>query len=108
MRDNRDILEKLKWLAADMEDMEVPGEWLLPVTEAHSIIFRVREDAENKAAEITALRAEVEQNAIDLEEYRRDVERLRTALERIAECKTFTDREYMLGIARTALKEPRT
>lgn len=43
MRDNRDILEKLRWLASDMEDMEVPGEWLLPVTEAHSIIARLRE-----------------------------------------------------------------
>jgi RecB family endonuclease NucS len=35
---------------------------------------------EEAADEITRLTAEVEQNAIDLEEYRRDVERLRAAL----------------------------
>ena len=46
MRDNRDILDKLKWLSTDMEDMEVPGDWLLPVNEAHSIIVRMREETE--------------------------------------------------------------
>jgi hypothetical protein len=46
MRDNRDIIQKLDWLATDMEEMEVPGDWLLPVTEARSIIFRLREEVE--------------------------------------------------------------
>lgn len=49
MRDNRDILEKLRWLSDDMEEMEVPGEWLLPVTEARNIIFRLREQQQNWA-----------------------------------------------------------
>jgi len=40
---------------------------------------------EEALAEITRLTAEVEQNAIDLEEYRRDVERLRAALKWYAE-----------------------
>lgn len=53
MRDNRDILEKLRWLATDMEDMEVPGEWLLPVTQAHSIIFRLREELAKLKAMVT-------------------------------------------------------
>lgn len=47
MRDNRDILEKLRWLSDDMEEMEVPGEWLLPVTEARNIIFRLREQQQS-------------------------------------------------------------
>ena len=38
------------------------------------------QNCQEAADEITRLRAEVEQNAIDLEEYRRDVERLRAAL----------------------------
>lgn len=50
MRDNRDILDKLRWLSNDMEYMEVPGEWLLPVTEAHSIIVRQREEVERMRA----------------------------------------------------------
>lgn len=53
MRDNRDILEKLRWLSDDMEDMEVPGEWLLPVTEAHSIIVRLRDEIDKLKAIMT-------------------------------------------------------
>lgn len=34
-----------------------------------------------------------------------EIERLRAALREIADCKTFTDREYMIGIARAALEE---
>jgi multidrug resistance efflux pump len=41
---------------------------------------RVPGEMRKAAAEITSLKAEVEQNAIDLEEYRRDVEKLRAAL----------------------------
>ena len=37
-------------------------------------------DLQDHCTEITSLTAEVEQNAIDLEEYRRDVEKLRAAL----------------------------
>ena len=37
-------------------------------------------DLQDHCAEITSLTAEADQNAIDLEEYRRDVERLRAAL----------------------------
>lgn len=53
MRDNRDILEKLRWLANDMEDMEAPGEWLLPVSEAHSIIVRLRGQIDKLEAMVT-------------------------------------------------------
>jgi hypothetical protein len=53
MRDNRDIIQKLDWLANDMEDMEVPGEWLLPVTQARSIIFGLREEIEKLKAIVT-------------------------------------------------------
>ena len=53
MRDNRDIIQKLDWLANDMEDMEVPGEWLLPVRQARSIIFRLREEVETLKAMVT-------------------------------------------------------
>ena len=60
MRDNRDILDKLKWLSTDMEDMEVPGDWLLPVNEAHSIIVRMREETERLRA---ALRGVLEEAA---------------------------------------------
>lgn len=42
MRDNRDILDKLRWLSNDMEYMEVPGEWLPPVTEAADKIEKLR------------------------------------------------------------------
>ena len=42
MRDNRDILDKLLWLSNDMEYMEVPGEWLPPVTEAAAEIEKLR------------------------------------------------------------------
>lgn len=57
MRDNRDILDKLKWLSADMEDMEVPGDWLLPVNEAHSIIVRMREKLEQLRIENIQMQA---------------------------------------------------
>ena len=60
----------------------------------------------NAADTITALRAEVEQNAIDLEEYRRDVERLRAALEEIAGYRM--KGRSSEDIARAALKEDRT
>ena len=47
------------------------------------------------ADEITRLTAEVEQNAIDLEEYRRDVERLRAALRECeAELNAYYRMEY--------------
>ena len=52
--------------------------------------------------EITRLNAEVEQNAIDLEEYRRDVERLRAALEWIVGC-ALTEPQAMTDKARAAL-----
>jgi hypothetical protein len=39
-------------------------------------------DLQDHCTELTNLTAEVEQNRIDLEEYRRDVERLRAALEK--------------------------
>lgn len=57
MRDNRDILDKLKWLSTDMEDMEVPGDWLLPVNEAHSIIVRMRETLEKLRVENIQMQA---------------------------------------------------
>jgi len=41
-------------------------------------------DLQDHCTELTNLTAEVEQNRIDLEEYRRDVERLRAALRQIA------------------------
>jgi len=50
--------------------------------------------------EITRLTAEVEQNAIDLEEYKRDVERLRAALEEIIQ-DSFS--VYAIQVARAAL-----
>ena len=53
MRDNRDIIQKLDWLANDMEYMEAPGEWVLPVTQARSIIFGLREEIEKLKASIT-------------------------------------------------------
>lgn len=53
MRDNRDIIQKLDWLANDMEDMEAPGEWVLPVTQARSIIFKLREEIEKLKAIVT-------------------------------------------------------
>lgn len=56
MRDNRDIIQKLDWLANDMEDMEVPGEWLLPVTQARSIIFGLREEIEKLKAKDEVIR----------------------------------------------------
>lgn len=55
MRDNRDILEKLRWLASDMDYMEAPGEWMQPVLEAHSIIVRLRIDLEAAKAAAAAL-----------------------------------------------------
>jgi seryl-tRNA synthetase len=61
-----DIVERLRAEATDNRRYEVSGTL---ATEA--------------ADEITRLTAEVEQNAIDLEEYRRDVERLRAALGRM-------------------------
>jgi hypothetical protein len=39
-----DILRALKIAAEDMEHMEAPGEWVLPVTQAHSVIVRQREE----------------------------------------------------------------
>lgn len=57
MRDNRDILDKLKWLSTDMEDMEVPGDWLLPVNQAHSIIVRMRETLEKLRVENIQMQA---------------------------------------------------
>jgi hypothetical protein len=62
-----DIVERLRAEATDNRRYEVSGTL---ATEA--------------ADTITRLTAEVEQNAIDLEEYRRDVERLRAALKEIA------------------------
>lgn len=53
MRDNRDILEKLRWLSNDMEDMEVPGEWLLPVSEAHIIIVRLQDEIDKLKTMVT-------------------------------------------------------
>lgn len=50
MRDNRDILEKLRATVADMEYMEVPGEWLVPVEEARSAITALRADNERLRA----------------------------------------------------------
>ena len=44
-------------------------------------VWNIMEEA---ADTITRLRAEVEQNAIDLEEYKRDVEKLRAALNSLA------------------------
>lgn len=57
MRDNRDILEKLRWLSNDMEYMEAPGEWTGPVAEAHSIIFRMREEIEKLKADVATATA---------------------------------------------------
>ena len=49
-----------------------------------SLMFaQLESTAKEHKATITRLTAEVEQNAIDLEEYRRDVERLRAALGRM-------------------------
>lgn len=60
-----DIVERLRERAK--QEYEMLGDIHLPLLEA--------------ADEITTLRAEVAQNAIDLEEYRRDVERLKAALQ---------------------------
>jgi hypothetical protein len=57
MKDNRDILEKLRWLSSDMEEMDAPGEWLLPVTQAHSVIFGLREEVERLRVIAAALAA---------------------------------------------------
>jgi hypothetical protein len=46
----------------------------------HRLVYAACREVEAQAVTITRLTAEVEQNAIDLEEYRRDVERLRAAL----------------------------
>jgi hypothetical protein len=52
-------------------------------------------DLQDHCTEITSLTAEVEQNAIDLEEYRRDVERLREALRECeAELNAYYRMEY--------------
>jgi hypothetical protein len=59
------------------------------------------------AAERDCLIAEVEQNRIDLEEYRRDVERLRAALEAICmmDISWVGDAFKLKDIARAALEE---
>lgn len=59
--------------------------------------------ATEAADEIVKLRTEVEQNYIDLEEYRRDVERLRAALLVISECQPHIYLDYLKSIARAAL-----
>jgi len=79
------------------------------------------EQAELYRIDLDRLTAEVEQNKVDLEEYRRDVERLRTALTRggsavvnlavqMPPTNEGTPQFVALGqaIARAALKEPRT
>lgn len=53
MKDNRDILEKLAWLAKDMDVMTAPDEWLQPVLHARSIIFGLREEIERLKAIMT-------------------------------------------------------
>ena len=132
MRDNRDILDKLKWLSADMEDMEVPGDWLLPVNEAHSIIVRMREKLEKlrveniqmQAALGYAICAEDERHIIPSNPYKCGVcdanrgvhdriEQLEAALREIAkhsrggviDTTEKMDRDEFIGIARAALEE---
>ena len=53
MKDNRDIMEKLAWLANDMDVMTAPDEWLQPVLQARSIIFGLREEIERLKAIMT-------------------------------------------------------
>ena len=53
MKDNRDILEKLAWLANDMDVMTAPDEWLQFVLHARSIIFGLREEIERLKAIMT-------------------------------------------------------
>lgn len=61
-------------------------------------------DAFEAADTITRLTAEVEQNRTDLEEYRRDVERLRAALKQIAGIDPWGDGEQgYVDKARAAL-----
>ncbi len=64
-------------------------------------------DLQDHCTEITSLTAEVEQNAIDLEEYRRDVEKLRAALEAICmmDISWVGDAFKLKDIARAALEE---
>jgi hypothetical protein len=120
-----DILKALKATADDMEYMEAPGEWVLPVTQAHSVIVRQQEEIERLKA---ALRASIETLAAKEAETRRlhvaletanancdrmaalaidnakDTERLRAALERIlADAKDMQD-AFLL--ARAALAQP--
>ena len=55
------------------------------------IAHEIEQERASKADEITRLTAEVEQNKIDLEEYRRDVDKLRAALERLFRAKNEKD-----------------
>ncbi len=64
-------------------------------------------DLQDHCTEITSLIAEADQNAIDLEEYRRDVEKLRAALEAICmmDISWVGDAFKLKDIARAALEE---
>ena len=84
MRDNRDILEKLRATVADMEYMEVPGEWLVPVEEAKAEITGLRADNERLEDENKAVLAANRDVMLHWDVLKADYERLRAALETIS------------------------
>ena len=107
-------LSKLLLLyAQQFEDQHAPQNMTIALREAAKELDRLRERLEIdpahpydgiycrdetirlQDAEITRLTAEVKQNAIDLEEYRRDVEKLRAALRECeAELNAYYRMEY--------------
>lgn len=67
---------------------------------------------QDSVSEQDVLQGQYDVYAAAREEYRKkiaeqaaEIERLREALREIADCKTFTDRKYMIDIARAALEE---
>jgi hypothetical protein len=92
-----DIVERLLLLAA-VDNCQASIEAADTITRLRADIINYKignKDLQDHCTEITSLTAEVEQNAIDLEEYRRDVEKLREALRECeAELNAYYRMEY--------------
>lgn len=121
-----DIVERLLLLAA-VDNCQASIEAADTITRLRADIISYKignKDLQDHCTELTNLTAEVEQNAIDLEEYRRDVERLRSvtvvqetlireaeaeseklraALERIADTDPDEGTQWFHEVARAAL-----
>ena len=87
--------------AQQFEDQHAPQNMTIALREAAKEIERLRAGGCARDQSTTQYCAEAARLA-------QANERLRAALEKIAGCKTFSDREYMLCIARAALKEEKT